>query len=129
MRRELSESGLRESDPAAYRQRLFELGVAGYFANPRAASELTPFRVTGRVQQAVWESLGEYDVRDALARVDARTLIVHGRQDPIPMLSSEEAAQILGARLIVLENCGHVPWVERPESLFQEIAEFLAGSA
>lgn len=129
MRRELSESGLRESDPAAYRQRLFELGVAGYFANPRAASELTPFRVTGRVQQAVWESLGEYDVRDALARVDARTLIIHGRQDPIPMLSSEEAAQILGARLIVLENCGHVPWVERPESLFQEIAEFLAGSA
>jgi proline iminopeptidase len=129
MRQELVESGLRESDPPAYRQRLFELGVAGYFANPRAASELTPFRVTGRVQQGVWESLGEYDIRDALARVDARTLIIQGRQDPIPMLSSEEAAQILGARLIVLDDCGHVPWVERPESLFQEIGDFLAAPA
>src|SRR5687768_4769893 len=30
LREDLAESGLRESDPAAYRQRAFELGVAGY---------------------------------------------------------------------------------------------------
>ena len=61
MREELAASGLRERDPAAYRQRGFELSVAGYFANPTHARALTPFRVTSRVQQSVWESLGAFD--------------------------------------------------------------------
>ena len=34
MREELAASGLREQDPDAYRQRTFELSVAGYFADP-----------------------------------------------------------------------------------------------
>ena len=55
LRAELADSGLRERDPDAYRQRAFELSVAGYFADPSAAHDLTPFRVTGRVQQCVWE--------------------------------------------------------------------------
>ena len=125
LRAELAASGLRESDPAAYRQRTFELSVAGYFADPARSHDLTPFRVTGRVQQSIWDSLGDYDIREALARVDCPTLIVHGRQDPIPLLSSEEAAQILGAPLVVLDPSGHVPYVERPQSLFPEIVSFL----
>ena len=32
------------------------------FADPARARDLTPFRVTGRVQQSVWESLGEFDL-------------------------------------------------------------------
>ncbi|MDQ3518975.1 MAG: alpha/beta hydrolase, partial [Gemmatimonadota bacterium] len=58
LREELATSGLRERDPAAYRQRGFELSVAGFFADPARARDLTPFKVTGRVQQSVWESLG-----------------------------------------------------------------------
>ena len=50
MRAELAASGLRERDPDAYRQRGFELSVAGYFADPARAHDLTPFRVVGRVQ-------------------------------------------------------------------------------
>ena len=61
LREQLAASGLRESDPNAYRQRTFELSVAGYFADPTAAHDLTPFRVTGRVQQSVWASLGDFD--------------------------------------------------------------------
>ena len=53
MREELAASGLREKDPAAYRQRAFELGVAGYFSDPRKASDLTPLRVVARVQESV----------------------------------------------------------------------------
>src|SRR5216110_1140362 len=53
-RRSLRESGLREQDPAAYQQRIFELSVAPYFFDPARARELTPFRVTGRTQQEVW---------------------------------------------------------------------------
>lgn len=126
----LMASGLRESDPEAYRQRAFELSVAGYFADPKLARELTPFRVVARVQQSVWESLGDYDVIPALARVRARlgvpALVVHGREDPIPLASSAAAAEALGAELLILEGSGHAPYVERPEPLFAALERFLA---
>jgi len=125
MRAELAESGLRERDPAAYRQRSFELSVAGYFADPARAQDLTPFRVVGRVQQSVWGSLGDFDLRPALAKLDLPALVIHGRQDPIPLASSESVAQALRARLVVLENCGHVPYVEQPQSLFDAMRQFL----
>src|SRR5688572_11620064 len=52
MREDLADSGLRDSNPDAWRQRQFELGVAPYFADPQAARELTQFRVTAKVQQS-----------------------------------------------------------------------------
>ena len=127
LREELAASGLRESDPEAYRQRSFELSVAGYFAGPRRAHDLTPFRVVGRVQQSIWESLGDFDLTapGMLDSVKVPTLIVHGRQDPIPLESSEAAAKGLRAELVVLEECGHVPYVEQPVQLFEAMNRFL----
>jgi proline iminopeptidase len=125
LRDELASSGLRERDPDAYRQRAFELSVAAYFADPSAARNLTPFRVVGRVQQAVWESLGEYDTLPSLSSVRCRALVVHGREDPIPLASSEAAARALDARLVVLNRCGHVPYVEQPDALFEAAETFL----
>jgi proline iminopeptidase len=128
LRDELARSNLRDRDPDAYRHRAFELSVAGYFADPTRARELTPFRVIGRVQQSVWASLGDFDLRPHLERVTIPTLIVHGREDPIPLASSQEAADALRARLVVLEDCGHVPYVEQPQSLFDAVREFLANT-
>lgn len=125
LRAELAASDLRERDPDAYRQRAFELSVAGYFADPSRARDLTPFRVVGRVQQSVWDSLGDFDVRPALRQLRVSALVVHGRQDPIPFESSESVAEALGARLVVLEDCGHVPYVEQPQSLFDAVRQFL----
>ncbi len=125
MRQELSASGLRETDPQAYRQRAFELGVAGYFSDPRKATELTPFRVVGRVQQSVWESLGDFDLIRDLKGVKIRSIIVHGRDDPIPLASSTEASRALETNLVVLDECGHVPYVEQPDRLFAALDPFL----
>ena len=128
LREELAASGLRERDPEAYRQRNFELSVAGYFAHPERATDLTPFRVSARVQQSVWDSLGEFDLAadGTLASIRLPTLITHGRQDPIPLASSEEAARAMDAELVVIEDCGHVPYVEQPDPLFEAIERFLA---
>jgi proline iminopeptidase len=127
LRSELAESGLRERDPDAYRQRNFELSVAGYFADPAAAHDLTPFRVTGRVQQSVWESLDDFDLLapGQLDTVDVPTLVVHGRQDPIPFESAVSAARALGATLVPIDGSGHVPYVEQPKALFSAIRSFL----
>ena len=125
LRAELQASGLRERDTDAYRQRAFEISVAGYFADPTRARDLTPFRVTGRVQQSIWQSLGDYDVRSALASVRVPALVLHGRQDPIPLASSEDAARALGATCVVIEDSGHVPYVEQPAQLFPPLRAFL----
>jgi proline iminopeptidase len=125
MRAELAQSGLRERDPAAYRQRAFELGVSGYFADPRNSRDLTPFRVVGRVQQSVWESLANFDLLGDLEGIRVPSIIIHGRDDPIPLASSVEASRALGTRLVVLDDCGHVPYVEQPRRLFAALDSFL----
>ena len=125
LRAELAASGLRERDPEAYKQRGFELSVAGYFADPARARDLTPFRVVGRVQQSVWGSLGDFDLRARIGQLDVPALVVHGRQDPIPLASSEAIADALGASVVVIDDCGHVPYVEQPQSLFDAVREFL----
>lgn len=128
MRAELAAGGLRERDPDAYRQRAFELSVAGYFFDPDRARDLTPFRVAGRVQQSVWESLGDYDLVPHLGRIACPVFVAHGREDPIPLASSEAlVGAVAGARLAVLERCGHVPYVEQPEGLFGAVLPFLKG--
>lgn len=125
LRGDLAASGLRERDPEAFKQRQFELSVAGYFADPARAHDLTPFRVTGKVQQSVWESLGDFDLLPQLKSLELPTLIVHGWSDPIPVDSSLEAARAMRARCVVLEASGHVPYVEQPEALFAAIEQFL----
>ena len=125
MREELAKSGLREKDPAAYRQRAFELGVAGYFATPSKARDLTPFRVVGKVQQSVWESLGNFDLIGDLEGIKTPSIVIHGRDDPIPLASSVEASRAIGTGLVVLDDCGHVPYVEQPKPLFSALDTFL----
>ncbi|MFN2636433.1 MAG: alpha/beta fold hydrolase [Gemmatimonadaceae bacterium] len=125
LRDELTASGLREKDPEGYRQRAFEIGVAGYFSDPRNARDLTPFRVVGRVQQSVWESLGDFDLIPDLKEIKIPSIVIHGRDDPIPTASSVEAAQALETKLVLLDECGHVPYVEQPERLFAALDPFL----
>jgi len=125
----LRASGLQHKDHAAYQRRAFELSVAGYFKHPEDATRLTPFRVTARTQQAVWQSLGEYDLRPRLRETASRfpppaALVLHGTADPIPIEGSREVAAILGARLVELD-CGHCPHVEATDRFVGALDPFL----
>lgn len=125
-RRQLRESGLRERDPAAYQQRLFELSVTPYFFDPRKALELTPFRITGRTQKEVWQSLGDYDLRPRLPELRATpALVLHGENDPIPIAAARTTADLLGAEFHPIPDCGHVPYVEAFASFRRILDPFL----
>jgi len=122
-RAELRASGVRDQ------KRAFELSVAGYFRDFRAAKDLTPFRVNARTQQAVWDSLGEYDLRPKLREHVAQypvpnTRIIHGTFDPIPIAGSREVAEILGANLVELP-VGHCPHVEATDDFVRALDDFL----
>ena len=130
-REELRASGLRERDPAAYQRRAFELSVAGYFRDWNDARNLTSFRVTARTQQAVWASLGDYDLRPQLQALQnpspfplPSSLILHGTSDPIPLEASRELAELLHGALIELPT-GHCPHVEATEPFVAALDGFL----
>lgn len=129
-RAELSKSGLREKDPEAFWKRAFELSVAGYFSEPARARNLTPFRVGARAQQAVWESLKGIDLREKVKGIRARTLILHGRHDPVPLESSETLARLLpDAKLVVFEDSGHALYAEETDRFVAELDAFLPQTA
>ncbi|HEY3220060.1 MAG TPA: alpha/beta hydrolase [Gemmatimonadales bacterium] len=125
----LRASGVRESDPAAYQRRAFELSVAGYFRDFNDAKNLTAFRVNARTQQAVWESLGDYDLRPRLRDLRSPvprppSLVVHGTYDPMPIAGSRELAALLNARLEELP-VGHCPHVEATGEFVRALDDFL----
>jgi proline iminopeptidase len=125
MRAELASSGLKERDPERYRRRAFELSVAGYFHDPDRVKDLTPFRITGRTQTEVWESLGDFDLRPRLPEIGVPAVVLHGDDDPIPLEASRILAQGLEAPLHLLPDCGHVPYVEAPDRFVELLDPFL----
>jgi len=66
-----------------------------------------------RQQKAI---MARPDSRPLLAGIEVPTLVICGRQDQAtPLKMSEEiAAGISGARLCVIEECGHLSSMERP---------------
>ena len=126
-RRELRESGLRDRDPEAFQRRIFELSVAPYFHDPERARDLTPFRVTGRTQQEVWASLGDFDLRERLPTLRGiSSLVLHGEDDAIPIEAARMTAQLIGAEFHPVPRCGHVPYVEAHDEFVRVVGGFLA---
>lgn len=67
------------------------------------------------------------DSRAGLSEIACPTVVVCGRQDPrAPLQHSEEmAASIPGAKLVVVENCGHFSAIERPEEVTAALRAWL----
>lgn len=128
-RAELTASGLSRTDPEKYRRIAFALSVAGYFRDPSRATEMTPFRVTERTRQAVWESLGNYDLRARMQQTfpnasAPRSLVLHGIYDPMPIEAARETARSLSTGVIELAT-GHAPHVEATKEFERAVGGFL----
>ena len=77
-----------------------------------------------RQQQAI---LGRPDFRPDLARIACPALVLCGRDDALtpPALSHEIADGIAGARLVILDECGHLSPIEQPDAVNQVFEEWL----
>ncbi len=67
------------------------------------------------------------DSRPGLAAIACPTLVLCGRQDAItpPELHVEIAGSIPGARLVLVEDCGHLSAMERPQAVTALLREWL----
>jgi pimeloyl-ACP methyl ester carboxylesterase len=77
-----------------------------------------------RQQKAI---LGRPDSRPTLAQINIPTMVVCGRQDlTTPLETSEEIARLTpGARLCVIEECGHLSSMERPHAVTALLRDWL----
>jgi pimeloyl-ACP methyl ester carboxylesterase len=67
------------------------------------------------------------DSRPGLSRISCPTLVLCGQDDQAtpPKLHREMAADIPNARLVIVERCGHLPPLERPEIVNRELRHWL----
>lgn len=119
----------RLADDAAY-ARAWRAVQPLYFRHPtpaRIALALSGIRFTLEGRRRILPTYGAYDLRDRLAEIRAPTLVAVGRDDWItpPPFAEELAGGIPGARLVVFERSGHLPFVEEPRRFAAEIGGFL----
>ncbi len=100
-------------------------------ANPVIADVV--LAMTERVGRVAFErqqmaAITRPDCRDLLSDIVCPTLVIGGREDRVtpPALQEEIATGIPRARLMLLENCGHLAPLEQPETVSQAMRDWLS---
>jgi len=100
-----------------------------YFADPASAPPF-PFDERGDGAAETWASILEHCERrtleDGLRHLTLRTLFVHGAVDPLPARTSTDTAALMpNADVVLLDGRGHFPWLEQPGELPRVVADAL----
>lgn len=78
-----------------------------------------------RINELMYQNLGDFDIYKHLPVIRCPTLILHGDQDPFPYQSAEKIHQhITNSKYIVYEQTGHFLYIETPQQLFSELKNF-----
>jgi proline iminopeptidase len=126
---------LRQDDMESVRvadKSLMRLRVKGWFFSPEKASQFLNFYLqnvdTNRfVNEIVMRSYRRVPVWDSLTRVTAPVLVIYGYQDFEPITMAYTLQQRLGmVEVCLLNECGHLPWMEQPEMFYRELTRFLS---
>ena len=65
---------------------------------------------------------------EVMGAIPVPVLVIHGDHDAIPAASSAAWARgMRNARLLVLPDADHLPWVEQPDAFFAAVDAFLRG--
>lgn len=122
---------LRIDMPSLKRPGLRKLAFGGIVRHPLALRRellaeqlINGFAAPGVVPAAV--ALTGYDLLDRLGRIRVPTLIIWGRDDLVVPAADAAgfAARIADSRVVIFDDCGHVPMLERPVRFNRLLAEF-----
>ena len=79
--------------------------------------------------RATIEAAFRMDVRPILPTISTPTLVIHARDDLVPVQGGRYLADhIPGARLLEVDGTDDAPWFTDPDAVTSEIEEFLTGS-
>jgi pimeloyl-ACP methyl ester carboxylesterase len=102
-----------------------------YFAHPETAPPMPALHTSVPCYSDTYASLHalleEGYLEQRMPEVAMPVLVVHGRLDPIPYSSAEATAALFSdAAIQPIDDCGHMPWMERPGELRRHVAAFVA---
>jgi pimeloyl-ACP methyl ester carboxylesterase len=126
-----------EKTVAPWTERFGQGGMIHVFApnladNERAVAAMAAFErlaTTPAMVRATLDSLRELDVRPILGSVSAPTLVIHRREDRVPVEGARYmASRIPAATLVVLDGNDHLPWLGDMDALMDEVEAFLTGA-
>jgi proline iminopeptidase len=81
-------------------------------------------QIEERLYAETWDQI-DYSLFPRLTQLAVPTLLVHGDGDFVPQSCAEHFAQAIPeARLVVLKDCGHFAYLERPDEVLREVSEF-----
>jgi pimeloyl-ACP methyl ester carboxylesterase len=133
-RRKAGEFG---ANPEAYCREDRRVSLVAFVADPRDVEklELDSCRFVNEQAErqgawwgALFGSMGDWDYRSQAAALTVPRLVIQGEKDFIPMAGSREwVAGNPNARLLVVDNVGHFPHVEKPDIYFPAVEKFLSG--
>ena len=112
----------------------FRTTFSEYFYDKTKANQLT-LRLTKDSVQGFWKTQNimmadyatkKFDLRPSLAKLTIPTLIIHGDHDIIPLSTPQEIHAVMPtSKLVIIKDCDHFPFVEKPKEFFDAIDEFL----
>jgi pimeloyl-ACP methyl ester carboxylesterase len=120
------------------RRHWYEAAVAGW--NDRLERQLAvrddlaqsvAYRQWARAVEKASRSALEDPLTVRLAEVTAPTLVVWGADDPVAPFADAARVRdaVAGARLVAIEECGHMPTYEQPEAFVAAVTGFLGEGA
>jgi proline iminopeptidase len=80
--------------------------------------------IEGRLMTETW-ALPDYDLLPKLKNITVPTLVISGDHEFIPAGTAEHITQALpNAHMVMLKDCGHFSYMEKPEAVHKEIDAF-----
>lgn len=110
------------NDPASVPDELLLMQLTHY-ANP----DCVAFYLTGNRNRVDAEDAIGHRILDRLEEIDIPTLVITGQQDPVTdwQHTAVETKRIAGARSVLIDHCGHLPYLEQPHEFNDVVTEFL----
>jgi len=124
--------GFKNMKPDAL-QKYFKISYRAFFYNQSLGDSLN-LKVNEKTAMNIFSvnsllhknTLSNYDIHDKLSIINCPSLIIHGDSDPIQLEYIKRINEsIRNSHFVLLEKCGHFPYIESKEKLFNVIKDFL----
>jgi len=102
--------------------------IPGPFKRYYAMQGALNYRLHNKIIQDILDT-GMYLLESRLSEISAETLVVWGANDRLFDVSTVEkfVSSIPKSRSVIVEDCGHVPYFEKPKEVKRAYREFLEG--
>src|SRR5580700_11104483 len=93
--------------------------------NFSVASAQSGFKVMEEMSKTSWLQ-PNINLFPSLKKLSVPTFILHGKQDIVPVWTAQEIKEAIPqSEIVVLDDCGHFPYIEQSSQFFTELNHFL----